>query len=127
MMKRSFAEAEFLRSETDRHKNLEALQRNIENFRDLDCPICDPEMDDYFKACSRITQLRNKMQVQNECVKLQLICTYSMHTHKWAKGLTYSADYSVCRFVNKTSVKGLKHVCYLMFGDFSICCWAALK
>eukprot|EP00731_Ephydatia_muelleri_P024167 Em0016g438a len=62
MMKRSFAEAEFLRSETDRHKNLEALQRNIENFRDLDCPICDPEMDDYFKACSRITQLRNKMQ-----------------------------------------------------------------
>ena len=77
MMKRSFAEAEFLRSETDRHNNLEALQRNIENFRDLDCPICDPEMDDYFKACSRITQLRNKMQVhvhvQNECVKLQLI------------------------------------------------------
>lgn len=63
MMKRSFAEADFLRSETDRHNNLAALQRKIENFSDLDCPICDPEMDDYFKACSRITQLRNKMQV----------------------------------------------------------------
>ena len=71
-MKRSFAEADFLRSETDRHKDLETLKRDIDNFRDLDCPICAPEIDHYYKACSRITQLRNKMQVHVRTCKFYI-------------------------------------------------------
>ena len=108
MMKRSFAEADFLRSETDRHKNLEALRRDIESFRDLDCPICAPDIDHYYKACSRITQLQNKMQVQAHihihCTNTRISC---IKLHMCIKAWRTSRDIYLHVYMYICMLKGL--------------------
>lgn len=62
-MKRSFAENDSVRHEVDRKQALQDLEQSIKNLQKLDCPICSEDIDSYYSACARITDLKRKMQV----------------------------------------------------------------
>lgn len=64
-MKRSFAEIDSAQSESNRLLSLNNLNKELSSAKKLDeCSKCVPSIDEYYRKCSRISQLNNKMQVR---------------------------------------------------------------
>lgn len=63
MMKRSYAEDEMTRHEVDRKQALQELETDIGSLEQLDCPVCNTDLDHYYGACARIKSLQQQMQV----------------------------------------------------------------
>ena len=62
-MKRSYAENDTTRHEVDRKHALQQLEVDFRALEQLDCPMCDVDLDHYYTSCARIQQLQKQMQV----------------------------------------------------------------
>ena len=63
MMKRSYAENDTTRHEVDRKQSLQQLETDIGTLEQLDCPVCDTDLDHYYASCKSIKHLQRQMQV----------------------------------------------------------------
>lgn len=63
MMKRSFAEIDSARNESNRMSKLEDLNNKLASVRKVDCSKCVNSIEEYYEKCSQITELHNAMQV----------------------------------------------------------------
>ena len=62
-MKRSYAEDDTTRHEVDRKQALEQLEVDFKALQQLNCPICDQDLNQYYDSCARIQHLQRQMQV----------------------------------------------------------------
>lgn len=63
MIKRSYAENDTTRHEVDRKQALQQLEVDFKTLEQLNCPMCDVDLDHYYTACAHIQYLQKQMQV----------------------------------------------------------------
>ena len=63
MMKRSYAEDDATKNEVDRKLALQQVEADSKTLKQLNCPVCDSDLDRYYSSCARIQQLQKQMQV----------------------------------------------------------------
>ena len=82
MMKRSYAEDSTTRHEVDRKQALQQLEEDFRSLQDLDCSMCDEDLDHYYSACAHILHLHTQMQVHNcplSCMLPESECIVIVH------------------------------------------------
>lgn len=62
MMKRSFAEFHMQKDALQRKREVEELERKLQNIKELDCAFCSEDLKGYFKACRELSELTKEVQ-----------------------------------------------------------------
>ncbi len=71
-MKRSFAELDSVKHESDRKDELQELLLEQMSMDALHCYRCYEDIDQYYQSCVQITNLRKKLQVRQEIVYMDV-------------------------------------------------------
>ena len=64
MMKRSFAEFHTQKDAVERKREMEELEKKLQNIKELDCMFCSEDLKTYFKACRELSELTREVQVR---------------------------------------------------------------
>ena len=70
MMKRSFAEFHMQKDALQRKREVEELERKLQNIKELDCAFCSEDLKGYFKACRELSELTKEVQVMTLSIHL---------------------------------------------------------
>lgn len=77
-MKRSFAEFHMQKDAQERKREMEELEKKLQNIKDVDCTFCAEDLKQYFKDCRELSELTRTVQVMSRhdslvmCVLLKL-------------------------------------------------------
>ena len=63
MMKRSFAEFHMQKDAQERKREMEELEKKLQNIKELDCTFCSQDLKPYFKTCRELFKLTRAVQV----------------------------------------------------------------
>ncbi|XP_078343350.1 superkiller complex protein 2-like [Oculina patagonica] len=62
MMKRSFAEFHMQKDAQERKREMEELEKKLQNVKDVDCTFCAEDLKQYFKDCRELSELTRTVQ-----------------------------------------------------------------
>ncbi|PFX34751.1 Helicase SKI2W [Stylophora pistillata] len=70
MMKRSFAEFHIQKDAQERRRQMEELEKKLQNINDIDCMFCSEDLKSYFKACRELSQLTNTVKGKQSILQM---------------------------------------------------------
>ena len=63
MMKRSFAEFHMQKDSQERKREMEEVEKKLQNIKEVDCTFCVGDLKLYFKDCRELSELTRTVQV----------------------------------------------------------------
>lgn len=63
MMKRSFAEFHMQKDSQERKREMEEVEKKLQNIKEVDCTFCSDDLKLYFKDCRELSELTRTVQV----------------------------------------------------------------
>ena len=63
MMKRSFAEFHMQKDAQERKREMEEVEKKLQNIKEVDCTFCSEDLKLYFKDCRELSELTRTVQV----------------------------------------------------------------
>jgi len=73
MMKRSFAEFHMQKDSQERKREMEEVEKKLQNIKEVDCTFCAEDLKLYFKDCREMSELTRTVQVNTNTAVLSLI------------------------------------------------------
>ena len=72
-MKRSFAEFHMQKDSQERKREMEEVEKKLQNIKEVECTFCAEDLKLYFKDCREMSELTRTVQVNTNTAVLSLI------------------------------------------------------
>lgn len=80
MMKRSFAEFHMQKDSQERKREMEEVEKKLQNIKEVDCTFCVEDLKLYFKDCRKLSELTRTVQVI-ERIPYTILCCVLVYRH----------------------------------------------
>lgn len=80
MMKRSFAEFHMQKDWQERKREMEEVEKKLQNIKEVDCTFCVEDLKLYFKDCRELSELTRTVQVI-ERIPYTILCCVLVYRH----------------------------------------------
>ena len=82
MMKRSFAEFHMQKDSQERKREMEEVEKKLQNIKEVDCTFCVDDLKLYFKDCRELSELTKTVQVMKWIqILYAILCCVLVYRH----------------------------------------------